>query len=152
MATTGRIFNAYDLFLNSKKLFTGEFDEQNTELNFKEILSNYDYYVDDKHLWLNNKQRVNLKEVVVQIEETPFNVETVLRIVEMAANSLPYNAYSKDLLKNYPEVQPVEEENYEKLSVMYQKGELKVSPVQMQSVELMLKNYLEAYKRLACLK
>ena len=58
----------------------------------------------------------------------------------------------KDLLKNYPEVQPVEEENYEKLSVMFQKGELKVSPVQMQSVELMLKNYLEAYKRLACLK
>ena len=60
--------------------------------------------------------------------------------------------YFKDLLKNYPEVQPVEEENYEKLSVMFQKGELKVSPVQMQSVELMLKNYLEAYKRLACLK
>lgn len=108
--------------------------------------------MDDQHLWLNNKQRVNLKEVVVQIEETPFNVETVLRIVEMAANSLPYNAYSKDLLKNYQEVQPVEEENYDKLSVMFQKGELKVSPVQMQSVELMLKNYLEAYKRLACLK
>ena len=60
--------------------------------------------------------------------------------------------YFKDLLKNYTEVQPVEEENYEKLSVMFQKGELKVSPVQMQSVELMLKNYLEAYKRLACLK
>jgi len=133
------------------ELANGEFDEQNTELNFKEILT-YDYYVDDQHLWLNNKQRVNLKEVVVRIEETPFNVETVLRIVEMAANSLPYNAYSKDLLKNYPEVQPVEEENYEKLSVMYQKGELKVSPVQIQSVELMLKNYLEAYKRLACLK
>ena len=151
LITISRIFNACDLFLNSKNLITGEFDEQNTELSFKEIL-NYDYYVDDQHLWLNNKQRVNLKEVVVRIEETPFNVETVLRIVEMAANSLPYNAYSKDLLKNYPEVQPVEEENYEKLSVMYQKGELKVSPVQIQSVELMLKNYLEAYKRLACLK
>ena len=86
------------LFSFQKILITGEFDEQNTELNFKEILSNFDYYLDDQHLWLNNKQRVNLKEVVVQIEETPFNVETVLRIVEMAANSLPYNAYSKGQL------------------------------------------------------
>ena len=86
------------LFLNFLNLIIGEFDEQNTELNFKEILSNFDYYLDDQHLWLNNKQRVNLKEVVVQIEETPFNVETVLRIVEMAANSLPYNAYSKGQL------------------------------------------------------
>ena len=98
LATIGGIFNTDDIFLNSKNLITGEFDEQNEEKNFKEILSNYDYYVDDQHLWMNNKQRVNLKEVVVQIEETPFNVETVLRIVEMAANSLPYNAYSKGQL------------------------------------------------------
>ena len=71
--------------------------------------------------------------------------------MEVSANAQPYNVYAKDRMKNYPEVQQIEENHYENLAVMYKNGELKVA-IQVQSLELMLKNYLGAYRRLASLK
>ena len=74
-----------------------------------------------------------------------------MRALEVSSSAQPYNVYTKDRMKNYPDVKQIEESHYEKLTVMYNKGELKVA-TQVQSIELMLKNYLDAYRRLASLK
>ena len=139
----------------SKYLFTvflilGDFPSETEDLNFRDILS-HDYYNDDQWLWLNNKKRVSLREKVTKIDEKEFDVETVLRVLEVSVNGQPYNVYDKERVKNYPEVQQVQEDHYEKLTVMYKKGELRIS-IQVQSVELMLKNYLDAYRKLASFK
>jgi len=132
------------------ELVSGEYSDNKEMLEFRDLLK-YDYYEDDDWLWLNNKKRVNLRDIVAEFDNEKFDVETVLRALEVSSSAQPYNVYTKDRMKNYPDVKQIEESHYEKLTVMYNKGELKVA-TQVQSIELMLRNYLDAYRRLASLK
>jgi len=132
------------------ELASGEYSDNKEMLEFRDLLK-YDYYEDDDWLWLNNKKRVNLRDIVAEFDNEKFDVETVLRALEVSSSAQPYNVYTKDRMKNYPDVKQIEESHYEKLTVMYNKGELKVA-TQVQSIELMLKNYLDANRRLASLK
>ena len=80
--------------LASGEVTQGKFMEQSNEMDFLDILKT-DYYEDNQYLYLNNKQRVNLKEVVVQIDNRGYNVETLLRVLEMCANNAQYSEYTK---------------------------------------------------------
>ena len=80
--------------LASGEVTQGKFMEQSNEMDFLDILKT-DYYEDNQYLYLNNKQRVNLKEVVVQIDNRDYNVETLLRVLEMCANNAQYSEYTK---------------------------------------------------------
>lgn len=128
--------------LSLEDIKSGNFDLETSDFDLWSIRK-HEIFADDDFVWINSKQRIDLRQKVQN-----YDVENVLRYIELYGENGDYSNYSKELLKLYPDVKVIEKGDAEKIDAMLKNGEVKVT-MQSLSVDKMLQEYLKIYTKLS---